>query len=614
MRVRRFGVLGGSAAVLVACFPSLPPEADVEPDTAEVVDTAVAPEDTVQADDTAAVPDAGECAGPADCAHVAATCLKPACVDRACVAVADDGAACDDGDPCTRDDTCAGATCAGVAYTCDDAVACTDDVCDGEGGCSYPVTAGRCHIAGVCYAAGDSPADDPCRVCEQGEGWSMNDGAVCDDGLVCTGSDLCAGGTCGGAALGCAPPAVSCATASCVEEAGGCVNDLSACECTGDGDCGPQGRCDGNACVCVPACVERACGPDGCGDSCGSCEAGEACTAEGQCVCAPACEGKACGDDGCDGSCGSCAVGHLCDDAQQCVPLTCDGIVCPSLAGFAPTCNAADHCEYGRVDATEVWHADGVWIYVPPGSFPKGTPVEEADWLHSERPVHTVTFVQGFYFAKYEVTTRVYEACEAAAACTAPDTGGVDGLNRSTNGRALHPQNGLSWEQAGEVCAWLGGRRPSESEWEYAAKGRDGHRRYPWGDTPEPTCDNDTAVFTGDATGAHPDDAGEPGCGVGGTWQVGQKPEGASAVGALDMAGNAIEWVEDCCVDMCFDGYPAATPTDGSAWSGCASPGRVTRGGSYIDAAISIRASSRSSAFQAAALETGARCVRTFAD
>ncbi len=62
----------------------------------------------------------------------------------------------------------------------------------------------------------------------------------------------------------------------------------------------------------VSACGARKCGDDGCGGTCGTCGAGESCSAEGQCTgsttCTPSCAGKTCGSDGCGGSCGDCGT------------------------------------------------------------------------------------------------------------------------------------------------------------------------------------------------------------------------------------------------------------------------------------------------------------------
>ncbi len=89
-----------------------------------------------------------------------------------------------------------------------------------------------------------------------------------------------------------------------------------------------QGRClvgEGCASDCtnywaVGLGISKACGGDGCGGSCGSCEIGELCV-KGKCrttsSCTPDCLDKACGDDGCGGSCGSCPSGQACDQGKM---------------------------------------------------------------------------------------------------------------------------------------------------------------------------------------------------------------------------------------------------------------------------------------------------------
>lgn len=219
--MRRISGWVGLAAItltLTGCFPAVDKgdvsESDVDtsgPDTSEAGDTGPQADtsavDTVTVDtatpDTqapdAAVTDtvAPECDGPEDCGHLAGTCTKVVCLGGTCAAQPDSGGSCDDGDACTRDDVCAGFTCAGTAYACDDGEACTDDVCDGAGGCDYPVKADGCWIAGACYAIGDTKPGDSCRVCAGGESWSENDGATCSDGDdVCTLGDTCDGTQC----------------------------------------------------------------------------------------------------------------------------------------------------------------------------------------------------------------------------------------------------------------------------------------------------------------------------------------------------------------------------------------------------------------------------------
>src|SRR5262249_4091558 len=106
--------------------------------------------------------------------------------------------------------------------------------------------------------------------------------------------------------------------------------------------------------------------------------------------------------------------------------------------------------------------------------------------------------------------------------CTATD---------ASKGR--HPITCVDQAQAATYCRWAGKRLPTEAEWEYAARGVEG-REYPWGND-APDCDRANV-------------ARNPGQGCGrakGTVEVGSLPAGASASGALDMAGNAWEWVAD---------------------------------------------------------------------
>ena len=71
--------------------------------------------------------------------------------------------------------------------------------------------------------------------------------------------------------------------------------------------------------ACTPQCDGKVCGDDGCGGSCGTCDAGKNCTAAGQCTaCVPKCDGKSCGENGCGGTCGTCPEGQTCGDDGKC--------------------------------------------------------------------------------------------------------------------------------------------------------------------------------------------------------------------------------------------------------------------------------------------------------
>jgi hypothetical protein len=121
----------------------------------------------------------------------------------------------------------------------------------------------------------------------------------------------------------------------------------------------------------------------------------------------------------------------------------------------------------------------------------------------------------------------------------------------------LHPNRpvtDVNWYEASAYAAWTGARLPSEAEWDFAARGREGGE-YPWGDK-EP-----------DATRANYRETGP-----GQPTPVGLYPAGATPEGILDLAGNVWEWIEDSYVK---------------------DKSRVLRGGSWNYIAANLRASAR---------------------
>jgi formylglycine-generating enzyme required for sulfatase activity len=124
-----------------------------------------------------------------------------------------------------------------------------------------------------------------------------------------------------------------------------------------------------------------------------------------------------------------------------------------------------------------------------------------------------------FYIDKFEVTNQDYQECVAAGVCK-------EAKKKSGFDAPQQPVVFVNQDDGRTYCQWAGKRLPKEQEWQEAAQGTDG-RQYPWGNQ-EPNCSL----------------ANYFGCGSG-TDLVGSKPAGASPYGALDMAGNAWEWVEE---------------------------------------------------------------------
>ena len=179
--------------------------------------------------------------------------------------------------------------------------------------------------------------------------------------------------------------------------------------------------------------------------------------------------------------------------------------------------------------------ADGMaMVYVAAGEFPMGT---DESPFSQEKPQHLVT-LDGFWIDRVEVNNAQYRLCVDGGVCDEPKTwtdANVDGDEQP----AL-----VLWEAAQTYCGWVGGRLPTEAEWEKAARGTDG-RTWPWGNEFQP----DRANLNGD------DDGYEF------TAPVGSFPTGASPYGLLDMAGNAAEWVADWYDAETYAHSPAQNPT-----------------------------------------------------
>ena len=148
-----------------------------------------------------------------------------------------------------------------------------------------------------------------------------------------------------------------------------------------------------------------------------------------------------------------------------------------------------------------------------------------------------------------------YRQCVAAGACSAPDSGGTCNWTAAAGQREDHPINCVDWDQARAFATWAGGRLPTESEWEFAARSRGLNHEYP--SNQAPNCNR-----------FHYSD-----CDPRSTIAVGSRPNGNTAQGLQDMAGNVWEWVED---QDCA--YPS--PADGSA-ARCMDEDRVRRGGGW---------------------------------
>jgi formylglycine-generating enzyme required for sulfatase activity len=249
-------------------------------------------------------------------------------------------------------------------------------------------------------------------------------------------------------------------------------------------------------------------------------------------------------------------------------------------------------------------------VHVPGGTFSMGSPDTIGD--AREHPQHRVS-LSAYCIDKTEVTVAAYARCVASSECTrarapARFTGYGDFFNAMRAERQDHPVNGVNWNQAQAYCDAMHKRLPTEAEWEYAARGTDG-RTFPWGnDAPGAkrlnACGGECREL-GKSLGDEWPVMYEDSDGWGATAPVGSFPDGASPFGALDMAGNLLEWTADWLGPYAADA--SANPhgaTDGSY--------RVIRGGQWYNHDVGlVRAAYRSGA-EPAISDTfiGFRCAR----
>ena len=162
------------------------------------------------------------------------------------------------------------------------------------------------------------------------------------------------------------------------------------------------------------------------------------------------------------------------------------------------------------------------------------------------------------------VTNAMYQLCVQAGACQPPGNTTFYGSSQYDH----YPVVNVSWNDSKTYCEWVGGRLPSEAQWEKTARGTDG-RTYPWGE--ELTCDK----------------ANYLNC-VGQMVAVGSYPDGASPYGALDMAGNEWEWVADWFSETYYSSSPPSNPQGPDSGKL-----RVLRGGSWFDVPAHCRSAFR---------------------
>ncbi|OQA87768.1 MAG: Serine/threonine-protein kinase pkn1 [bacterium ADurb.Bin236] len=225
------------------------------------------------------------------------------------------------------------------------------------------------------------------------------------------------------------------------------------------------------------------------------------------------------------------------------------------------SCNLGQTCSSGTCVGGNT--TDNPWITVAAGSFVMGCADADTDCFAKEKPKHNV-YLSEYKIQKYAVTNSQYKKCVDAGVCTTPKVSSSYTRSNYYDNASFdnYPVINVDWYQARSFCQWIGGRLPSEAEWEKAARGPSPREViYPWGNT------NMTCNIANGYVDVY--------C-VGDTSDVKNYSSGASYYGLMDMGGNVWNWVNDWYSDSYYSSSPTSNPTGPS--SGIQN---VIRGGSW---------------------------------
>jgi formylglycine-generating enzyme required for sulfatase activity len=246
------------------------------------------------------------------------------------------------------------------------------------------------------------------------------------------------------------------------------------------------------------------------------------------------------------------------------------------------------------------------YVYIPAGRFWMGcVPASGAQCNPNEKPRHRVEITKGFWLGQTEVTNLAYNERFAKATKTPPKKANGHITNRKQGDL---PVVGVSWAEAQKYCQWVavGGRLPTEAEWERAARGGNEDDVYPY---PDLSTSRNYANFMGRSGNDVFEDLAPV------------KQFNPNHYNLFDMAGNVWEWVFDW-FGAGYYGESSMTRWNWRLWAreppihdpqgpAQADNGKwhVARGGSWFsDAKKYLRISYRQP-FNSGGNEVGFRCV-----
>ena len=217
-----------------------------------------------------------------------------------------------------------------------------------------------------------------------------------------------------------------------------------------------------------------------------------------------------------------------------------------------------------REQRKRIYQKDRVaYVKIPEGEFKMGcVPATEKECEPAERPQHTVKITKSYWMAESEVEVGSYkryvDANKANRAIRMPPAPARHEKWATDN----RPIVNVSWEQAQDYCQWLGGRLPTEAEWERAARAGRDNEAFPMKSLAEA---RDKANF-----------AGKQGNDVFADSDAPVKKFDPNAYGLFDMSGNVWEWVSDF-----WGPYESTSAIQVDPVGPATGKDRVMRGGSF---------------------------------
>jgi formylglycine-generating enzyme required for sulfatase activity len=240
--------------------------------------------------------------------------------------------------------------------------------------------------------------------------------------------------------------------------------------------------------------------------------------------------------------------------------------------------------------ATKVNPKDGLtYVWIPPGKFTMGCSPGDMLCAPDEKPAHPVTLTKGFWMGQTPVTNEAWKKLPFPAGWADREVTheGKTLKLRQTIAQENVPAVGMLWDEARVFCEHVGGRLPTEAEWEYAARAGTTGPRYARLAAISISTDSDGKAMV-----------------LPGPARVAQKEK--NPWNLYDLFGNVGQWTADRHGEGYYQHSPDHDPT-GSA-EGLA---RVLRGGSFERNSMGhLRASSRMSLLSNKfGYDMGFRCV-----